>query len=91
MKRCMTLLLALALALALIPCGAVAEGDFTLKIGVLSYLNLTEEEYLARETAKVPALKYFRAHGVLELPGGMAGARTRPICRSGFTTRRTRC
>ena len=84
MKRCMTLLLALALALALIPCGAVAEGDFTLKIGVLSYLNLTEEEYLARETAKVPALKYFWAHGVLELPGGMAGGADAPNLQIGF-------
>ena len=73
MKRWMTLLLALAMALALIPCGAVAEGGSALTIGVLSYLNLTEEEYLARETAKEPALKYFRAHGVLELPGGMPG------------------
>jgi len=44
MKRCMTLLLALAMALALIPCGAVAEGGSALTIGVLSYLNLTEEE-----------------------------------------------
>ena len=67
MKRCMTLLLALALALALIPCGAVAEGDFTLKIGVLSYLNLTEEECLARETAKEAALDYLETHGMLEL------------------------
>ena len=67
MKRCMTLLLALALALALIPCGAVAEGDFTLTIGVLSYLNLTEEEFLARETAKEAALDYLETHGMLEL------------------------
>ena len=67
MKRCMTLLLALAMALALIPCGAVAEGDSALKIGVLSYLNLTEEEFLARETAKEAALDYLEAHGMLEL------------------------
>ena len=31
MKRCMTLLLALAMALALIPCSAVAEGDPAMK------------------------------------------------------------
>ena len=67
MKRCMTLLLALAMALALIPCGAVAEGDPALKIGVLSYLNLTEEEFLARETAKEAALDYLETHGMLEL------------------------
>ena len=67
MKRCMTLLLALAIALALIPCGAVAEGDSALKIGVLSYLNLTEEEFLARETAKEAALDYLETHGMLEL------------------------
>ena len=67
MKRCITLLLALAMALALIPCGAVAEGDSALKIGVLSYLNLTEEEFLARETAKEAALDYLEAHGMLEL------------------------
>ena len=67
MKRWMTLLLALAMALALIPCGGVAEGDFTLTIGVLSYLNLTEEECLARETAKEAALDYLEAHGMLEL------------------------
>ena len=66
MRRCMTLLLALAMALALIPCGAVAEGDPALKIGVLSYLNLTEEEFLARETAKEAALDYLEAHGMLE-------------------------
>ena len=65
MKRCMTLLL--ALALALIPCGAVAEGDSALKIGVLSYLNLTEEEFLARETAKEAVLDYLETHGMLEL------------------------
>ena len=67
MKRCMTLLLALAMALALIPCGAVAEGDSALKIGVLSYLNLTEEEFLARETAKEAALDYLETHGMLEV------------------------
>ena len=67
MKRCMTLLLALAMALALIPCGAVAEGDSALKIGVLSYLNLTEEELLARETAKEAGLDYLETHGMLEL------------------------
>ena len=67
MKRCMTLLLALAMALALIPCGAVAEGDSALKIGVLSYLNLTEEEFLARETAKEAALDYLETHDMLEL------------------------
>ena len=67
MKRWMTLLLALAMALALIPCGAVAEGDPALKIGVLSYLNLTEEEYLANETAKEAVLDYLEAHGMLEL------------------------
>ena len=67
MKRCMTLLLALAMALALIPCDAVAEGDSALKIGVLSYLNLTEEEFLARETAKEAALDYLETHGMLEL------------------------
>lgn len=62
----MTLLLALAMALALIPCGAVAEGDSALKIGVLSYLNLTEEEFLARETAKEAALDYLETHDMLE-------------------------
>ena len=67
MKRCMTLLLALAMALALIPCGAVAEGNSALKIGVLSYLNLTEEEFLARETAKEAVLDYLETHGMLEL------------------------
>ena len=67
MKRWMTLLLALAMAIALIPCGAVAEGDSALKIGVLSYLNLTEEEFLARETAKEAALDYLETHGMLEL------------------------
>lgn len=67
MKRCMTLLLALALALALIPCGAVAEGDPALKIGVLSYLNMTEEEFLVRETALQTALKYLEAHDMLEV------------------------
>lgn len=66
MKRWMTLLLALAMVLALIPCGAVAEGDFTLTIGVLSYLNLTEEEFLARETALLTALDYLKAHDMLE-------------------------
>lgn len=34
---------------------------------MLSYLNLTEEEFLARETAKEAALDYFEAHGMLEL------------------------
>lgn len=63
----MTLLLALAMVLALIPCGAVAEGDSAMKIGVLSYLNLTEEEFLVRETALLTALKYLEAHGMLEL------------------------
>lgn len=66
-KKWMTLLLALAMALALIPCGAVAEGNSALKIGVLSYLNLTEEEYQARETALLTSLKYLEAHGMLEL------------------------
>lgn len=74
MKRWMTLLLALAMALALIPCGAVAEGGFTLNIGVISYLNLTEEEYQARETAVQEALKYFRDHGMLELSGQTPGS-----------------
>ena len=64
----MTLLLALAMALALIPCGAVAEGDSVLTIGVLSYLNLTEEEYLARETAKETGLAYLLAHGMMQWP-----------------------
>ena len=65
MKRLVALFLALALTLLL--GGAVAEGDSALTIGVLSYLNLTEEEFLARETAKEAALDYFEAHGMLEL------------------------
>lgn len=66
MRRCMTLLLALAMALALIPCGAVAVGNSALKIGVLSYLNLTEEEFLARETAKETGLAYLLAQGMMQ-------------------------
>ena len=65
MKRLVALFLALALTLLL--GGAVAEGDSALTIGVLSYLNLTEEEFLARETAKEAGLDYLETHGMLEL------------------------
>ena len=90
-KRWMTLLLALAMALALIPCGAVAEGESALKIGVLSYLNLTEEEFLARENALQTVLKYLEAHGMVERLGQTPENPEMPSLQSGITTRWTRC
>ena len=71
MKKLIALLLALTLTLALCACAASAEQATDapakgkgLKKGVLSLLNMTEEEYLAKSKGRMIALQYLVEQGV---------------------------
>ena len=76
MKKLIALILVLALAFTLCACGTKAEETTQtpaapaeskgLVIGVLSLLNMTEEEYLAKENGKIIGLKYLAEQGVYE-------------------------
>ena len=68
MKKHFAMALVLLLALSVLTVSALAEGkDGGETIGYISFLNLSEEQIMARRGAERPAREYLKEHGVLEL------------------------
>ena len=69
MKKTVSILMTLILVLALfaVPVMAETESGDEPAIGLLSFLNLSEEEVLLRKSAEHPAYGYLIEHGVMEL------------------------
>ena len=69
MKKTVSILMTLILVLALfaVPVMAETESGDEPAIGLLSFLNLSEEEMLLRKSAEHPAYGYLIEHGVMEL------------------------
>ena len=66
MKKHFAMALALLLALSVLTVSALAEGKDGEAIGYISFLNLSEEQIMARRAAERPGREYLREHGVLE-------------------------
>ena len=67
MKKHFAMALALLLALSVLTVSALAEEkDSGGAIGYISFLNLSEEQIMARREGERPAFIYLEEHGVLE-------------------------
>ena len=67
MKKLVFMALVLLLALSVLTVSALAEEkDSGGAIGYISFLNLSEEQIMARREGERPAFKYLEEHGVLE-------------------------
>ena len=68
MKKHVSMALALLLALSVLTVSALAEGkDDGTTVGYISFLNLSEEQFMTRREGERPAFEYLKEHGVLEL------------------------